>query len=209
MSADKTITCRDCGVQFDFTVREQEFFAERGFGDPVRCIACRRALKAKRQGEGDAQGGGRPAGAPGGENRAPRPDDRPRTDDRPRREGGYNGGGQGYNGGGQRYNNGGGGYNGGRGYQGGGGYNGGGRDYRGPQSAQAQSQQRPQSDEELFPELRPNYRAEPVLAGGYSEPSNRRERPRAFTQDFPTRREREKRSARPRQEDSGGGHDED
>lgn len=61
MTADKTITCRDCGQAFVFSVREQEFFAERGFGDPVRCLVCRRAHKAKRN-DGAAPGG--PSGAP-------------------------------------------------------------------------------------------------------------------------------------------------
>ncbi len=63
MTADKTITCRDCGQAFNFTVREQEFFAERGFGDPVRCLTCRRAHKAKRQ-EGDPGAAGSAAGGP-------------------------------------------------------------------------------------------------------------------------------------------------
>jgi hypothetical protein len=46
--ADKTITCRDCGQPFVFSASEQAFFAERGFTDPVRCLACRRALKARK-----------------------------------------------------------------------------------------------------------------------------------------------------------------
>lgn len=46
--ADKTITCRDCGQPFVFSASEQSFFAERGFTDPVRCLACRRALKARK-----------------------------------------------------------------------------------------------------------------------------------------------------------------
>lgn len=63
VTADKTITCRDCGQAFNFTIREQEFFAERGFGDPVRCLTCRRAHKAKRQ-EGDPGAAGSVAGGP-------------------------------------------------------------------------------------------------------------------------------------------------
>lgn len=46
--ADKSITCRDCGQPFVFSASEQTFFAERGFTDPVRCLACRRALKARK-----------------------------------------------------------------------------------------------------------------------------------------------------------------
>jgi CxxC-x17-CxxC domain-containing protein len=54
---DKTLTCRDCGEQFTFTVGEQEFYAEKGFtNEPSRCPACRAANKANRGGGG---GGGR------------------------------------------------------------------------------------------------------------------------------------------------------
>ena len=43
---DKTITCRDCGSEFIFSVGEQEFYKEKGFdNEPVRCISCRRAKK--------------------------------------------------------------------------------------------------------------------------------------------------------------------
>lgn len=43
---DKTITCVDCGAEFVFTVRDQEFYAEKGFtNEPKRCKACREAKK--------------------------------------------------------------------------------------------------------------------------------------------------------------------
>ncbi|MEG0073042.1 MAG: zinc-ribbon domain-containing protein [Clostridia bacterium] len=43
---DKTITCKDCGKEFIFTVAEQEFYQEKGFdNDPVRCKECRQARK--------------------------------------------------------------------------------------------------------------------------------------------------------------------
>ncbi|MBD7910230.1 MULTISPECIES: zinc-ribbon domain-containing protein [Clostridium] len=46
---DKTITCKDCGKEFIFTVGEQEFFKEKGFeNDPVRCPDCRKARKAEK-----------------------------------------------------------------------------------------------------------------------------------------------------------------
>ena len=46
---DKTLTCRDCGAEFVFTVGEQEFYKEKGFdNDPVRCPECRKARKAQR-----------------------------------------------------------------------------------------------------------------------------------------------------------------
>jgi CxxC-x17-CxxC domain-containing protein len=36
--ADKTITCRDCGMDFVFTSGEQEFYAQKGFtNEPSRC----------------------------------------------------------------------------------------------------------------------------------------------------------------------------
>ncbi len=47
--ADKTLTCKDCGVEFIFTEGEQAFYAEKGFeNDPVRCADCRKARKAQR-----------------------------------------------------------------------------------------------------------------------------------------------------------------
>ena len=56
---DKSITCKDCGAAFAFTVREQQFYAEKGFeNEPQRCRDCRNARKAQR-----AQGA--PAGGAG------------------------------------------------------------------------------------------------------------------------------------------------
>src|SRR5262249_4459675 len=46
--ADKTLTCRDCGESFVFTVSEQQFFADKGFqNDPSRCPECRSARRAR------------------------------------------------------------------------------------------------------------------------------------------------------------------
>lgn len=43
---DRTLICRDCGVEFVFTAGEQEFYAQKGFlNDPVRCPECRKARK--------------------------------------------------------------------------------------------------------------------------------------------------------------------
>ena len=50
MSADTTITCRDCGQNFTFTSGEQDFYASRGFTEPTRCADCRAARKAQRDG---------------------------------------------------------------------------------------------------------------------------------------------------------------
>ncbi|GIV95538.1 MAG: zinc-binding protein [Herpetosiphonaceae bacterium] len=60
---DKTLTCRDCGNQFVFTVGEQEFYAQKGFtNEPARCPTCRQVRKAAGGGSrsrsyGDRQGG--------------------------------------------------------------------------------------------------------------------------------------------------------
>src|SRR5215216_3529025 len=55
--ADKTITCRDCGMDFVFTSGEQEFYAQKGFtNEPTRCQSCRQQRKAggsSRGGYGD------------------------------------------------------------------------------------------------------------------------------------------------------------
>jgi hypothetical protein len=41
---DRTLTCRDCGMQFTFTSGEQEFYAQKGFdNEPTSCPSCRAA----------------------------------------------------------------------------------------------------------------------------------------------------------------------
>ncbi len=46
---DKTIKCVDCGSEFIFTARDQEFYQEKGFtNEPKRCKACRDKKKAER-----------------------------------------------------------------------------------------------------------------------------------------------------------------
>lgn len=48
---DKVLTCKDCGAQFIFTVRDQQFYAEKGFeNEPQRCRECRNARKTQRSG---------------------------------------------------------------------------------------------------------------------------------------------------------------
>jgi CxxC-x17-CxxC domain-containing protein len=56
MSADTTLTCRDCGQAFTFTSGEQDFYASRGFSEPSRCPTCRAQRKADRDG-GSSYGG--------------------------------------------------------------------------------------------------------------------------------------------------------
>ena len=67
MPSDWTLTCRDCGQQFVFTAREQEYYASRGFDiPPSRCPDCRAARKAERSTGAaghDSRGYGRSRGA--------------------------------------------------------------------------------------------------------------------------------------------------
>jgi len=50
---DKKLTCRDCGVEFVFSAREQEFYEEKGFAnEPLRCPECRAKRKAERGNSG-------------------------------------------------------------------------------------------------------------------------------------------------------------
>jgi CxxC-x17-CxxC domain-containing protein len=54
---DKTLTCRDCGSAFLFTVGEQEFYASKGFShEPTRCRECR--AKRRASSESGYSGGG-------------------------------------------------------------------------------------------------------------------------------------------------------
>jgi CxxC-x17-CxxC domain-containing protein len=71
MSAESTLTCRDCGRAFTFTSGEQEFYASRGFSEPTRCPDCRAQRKSDRQsGGGSSYGGG--YSSYGGSSRGPR-----------------------------------------------------------------------------------------------------------------------------------------
>lgn len=46
---EKTLSCRDCGQSFSFTVEEQQLFAQKGYmNDPSRCPGCRAARRADR-----------------------------------------------------------------------------------------------------------------------------------------------------------------
>jgi CxxC-x17-CxxC domain-containing protein len=47
---DKTLACKDCGKDFSFTVRDQQFYAEKGFeNEPQRCRDCRLQRKTRVQ----------------------------------------------------------------------------------------------------------------------------------------------------------------
>ena len=46
MYQDRTITCRECGVEFVFSAGEQAFFASKGLQNvPQRCPSCRQAAR--------------------------------------------------------------------------------------------------------------------------------------------------------------------
>jgi CxxC-x17-CxxC domain-containing protein len=47
---DKTLTCRDCNQNFNWTAGEQEFYAQKGLENaPTRCQDCRKKRKETRQ----------------------------------------------------------------------------------------------------------------------------------------------------------------
>ena len=50
--ADKTLVCRDCGVDFVFAAGDQAFYQENGLNhDPHRCPACRSNRRRERNGQ--------------------------------------------------------------------------------------------------------------------------------------------------------------
>jgi CxxC-x17-CxxC domain-containing protein len=50
---NKVLICKDCGASFDFTVRDQMFYAEKGFeNEPQRCRDCRSVRKSQRNSAG-------------------------------------------------------------------------------------------------------------------------------------------------------------
>ncbi len=54
---NKVLVCKDCSASFDFTVRDQQFYLEKGFtNDPQRCRDCRTARKTMRPAGGGSGG---------------------------------------------------------------------------------------------------------------------------------------------------------
>jgi hypothetical protein len=43
----RTITCADCGRDFEFTAEQQRFHRGMGFADPLRCAACLAMRRAR------------------------------------------------------------------------------------------------------------------------------------------------------------------
>lgn len=46
MFTDKKIVCKKCKAEFDFYATEQEFYANKGFIEPLHCPECRATRKA-------------------------------------------------------------------------------------------------------------------------------------------------------------------
>lgn len=44
---DKTLQCKDCGKDFVYTVKDQEFYTKMNFEPPKRCKDCRKKKKEK------------------------------------------------------------------------------------------------------------------------------------------------------------------
>ncbi|HVB23770.1 MAG TPA: zinc-ribbon domain containing protein [Ktedonobacteraceae bacterium] len=54
---DKTLKCRDCGNDFEFTAGEQEFYQQKGLmNQPGRCPSCRAARRSASNGMGGRSG---------------------------------------------------------------------------------------------------------------------------------------------------------
>lgn len=48
--SERTLVCRDCGADFTFSARDQQFHDSMGFThEPVRCAQCRAARRAGRR----------------------------------------------------------------------------------------------------------------------------------------------------------------
>ena len=62
---DRSLTCVQCGADFNFSADDQAFHASRGYQDPKRCPSCR----AERRNNAGSAGGGSFAG---GYNERPR-----------------------------------------------------------------------------------------------------------------------------------------
>ena len=45
----KFIRCKDCKIKFEFDVNEQNFFTQKGWKNPSRCLRCRRNNRERRK----------------------------------------------------------------------------------------------------------------------------------------------------------------
>ena len=68
MYQDRTLTCRDCTEEFNFSAGEQAFFSSKGLtNDPQRCPSCRAVAKRARSAEGPREFHAAVCGACGGQ----------------------------------------------------------------------------------------------------------------------------------------------
>lgn len=51
---DQSLACKDCGKNFTWTGSEQEFYAQKGFQQPLRCPDCRQKMR-ERKAQGQQQ----------------------------------------------------------------------------------------------------------------------------------------------------------
>lgn len=49
---DQTLECKDCGDDFTFSEKDQDFYKSKQFEPPKRCKPCRDAAKKARQSQG-------------------------------------------------------------------------------------------------------------------------------------------------------------
>lgn len=54
--SDRSLTCVECGADFNFSADDQAFHAARGYQEPKRCPSCRAARRAQ-SGGGSYSGG--------------------------------------------------------------------------------------------------------------------------------------------------------
>lgn len=55
---DMTLTCKDCGQSFVWSVDEQEFYKQKNFSAPLRCKDCRVKARQRFNGGNGGNGGG-------------------------------------------------------------------------------------------------------------------------------------------------------
>ena len=55
----KSLKCSDCGINFTFSVEDQEFFQSKGYtNEPKRCPTCRQASRSQQSGNNSYESSG-------------------------------------------------------------------------------------------------------------------------------------------------------
>jgi hypothetical protein len=57
---DREVTCAECGDEFVWSARDQEFYAEKGYQAPSRCKPCKQAIRLGLQKKGGKEGEAEP-----------------------------------------------------------------------------------------------------------------------------------------------------